>query len=128
MIISIIFLILIIVGIGGCIIFACFENSKVAGSISLIITLLLTIGLIAGGFWYFNNTESGKRSIKDIQSNVNKGIERVVTVYDVNGKEIKKYEGRFDVSYDSDRIKFDDEQGKRHIVYYTTGTITIDEK
>ena len=25
-------------------------------------------------------------------------------------------------------ILFDDEEGKRHIIYYTTGTITVDEK
>ena len=128
MIILIIFLILIIVGIGGSINFVCFKDSRVVGSISLMITILLTIGIIVGSIWYFNNTESGKRNVKDWQSNIDNGIERIVTVYDVSGKEIKKYEGRFDVSYDSDRIKFDDEQGKRHVIYYTTGTITIDEK
>ncbi len=128
MIILIIFLILIIVGIGGSITFVCFKDSRVVGSISLMITILLTIGIIVGSIWYFNNTESGKRNVKDWQSNIDNGIERIVTVYDVSGKEIKKYEGRFDVSYDSDRIKFDDEQGKRHVIYYTTGTITIDEK
>ncbi len=63
-----------------------------------------------------------------MKSNTAGGITRIVTVYDVNGKEIQKYEGKFDVAYDSNRIKFDDEQGKRHIIYYTTGTITIDEK
>mgnify|MGYP006990141628 CR=1 FL=1 len=40
-----------------------------------------------------NSTESGKRAIKDWQSNTTGGITRTVTVYDINGKEIAKYEG-----------------------------------
>ena len=84
--------------------------------------------MIGGTFWYYNSTESGKRAIKDWQSNTTGGITRTVTVYDINGKEIAKYEGKFDVEYDAERIKFDDEEGKRHIIYYTTGTIIIDEK
>ena len=117
--------------IGGIITYECFDsfhNPKVKGIIALIITVLLMIGLITGTIWYYNNTESGKREIKDMESNTSGGITRIVIVYDVNGKEIQRYEGKFDVTYDSNRIKFDDEQGKRHIIYYTTGTITIDEK
>ena len=29
---------------------------------------------------------------------------------------------------DENRILFDDEDGKRHVIYYPTGTIIIDEK
>lgn len=29
--------------------------------------------------------------------------------------------------YKCDRILFDDEQGKRHVIYYPTGTVTVDE-
>lgn len=96
--------------------------------VSAVITTILIFGIVVGNIWYHNNTEGGKREVKDWQSNIKGGIERVVTVYDINGKEIKKYEGKFDISYNSERIKFDDEQGKRHIIYYSTGTITIDEK
>ena len=78
-------------------------------------------------FWLFG-TESGKRSIKNMQSNISGGIERVVRIYDVNGELIEKYEGKFDVEYDSDRILFDDENGKRHVIYYSTATVIIDEK
>ena len=78
--------------------------------------------------WYFNNTADGRRAYKSQESNFNNGIERVVKVYDVNGKLITEYDGKFDVTYDDDRILFDDENGKRHIVYYPTGTVTIDEK
>lgn len=81
------------------------------------------IGLIV---WWLFGTQSGQRSIKTLKSNVS-GIERTVTVYDINGDVIKEYIGKFDVDYDSSRILFDDEEGKRHVIYYTTGTVIIDE-
>ena len=31
------------------------------------------------------------------------------------------------MEYDDDRILFDDENGLRHIIYYPTGTVIIDE-
>ena len=50
-------------------------------------------------------------------------------VYDVNGKLIEKYEGKFDVETDHDNyILFDDEEGRRHIIFYKTGTVIVDEK
>ena len=55
------------------------------------------------------------------------GIQRKVTVYDMEGDIIKEYEGKFDVDYDNDRIIFDDEHGLRHIIYYPTGTVIIDD-
>lgn len=126
-----IFVGIFILGIGGAITYECFDSfndSKIKGITALAITFLLIITIVVGTIWYYNNTESGKREIKDLKSNTTGGITRVVTIYDINGKEIQKYEGKFDVDYDNSRIKFDDEQGKRHIVYYTTGTIIIDEK
>lgn len=95
-------------------------------------------GCIVGGFicviimmimiWYFHNTAAGRRAIKSQESNFSNGIERVVRVYDINGQLIAEYDGKFDITYDNDRILFDDENGKRHIIYYPTGTVTIDEK
>lgn len=96
--------------------------------VTAIITVALCVGILVGMNAYYNNTESGKRALKSQESNFNSGIDRIVTIYDVNGKVIKQYEGRFDVEYDDDRILFDDENGKRHVVYYTTGTVAIDEK
>ena len=78
--------------------------------------------------WYFNSTASGRRAFKTQEGNFNNGIERIVKVYDVNGQLITQYDGKFDITYDDDRILFDDENGKRHIVYYPTGTVVIDEK
>lgn len=124
-----IFVIIAIIGIGGVIAWMLYESEHIVSMcFTVIVIVLLCIGTIGGTIWYYNNTESGKRAIKDWKSNTSGGITRTVTVYDINGKEIAKYEGKFDVEYNAERIKFDDEDGKRHIVYYTTGTIIIDEK
>lgn len=96
----------------------------VGAIISLLVAILIASGML---FWLYN-TESGARAIKDTQSDFSGGIERTVTVYDIDGEIIQQYSGKFDVSYDSNRIKFDDENGKRHIIYYTTGTVIIDEE
>ena len=110
--------------------FCWFEKSggPVPWIVSIGIAVALCIGLFVGMNAYYNNTEKGKRALKSQESNFNSGIERVVTIYDVNGEVIKQYDGKFDVEYDDDRILFDDENGKRHVVYYTTGTVAIDEK
>lgn len=104
------------------------KRGPVPWIVSIGIAVALCIGVFVGMNAYYNNTESGKRALKSQESNFNSGIERTVTIYDVNGKVIKQYEGKFDVEYDDDRILFDDENGKRHVVYYTTGTVAIDEK
>lgn len=88
----------------------------------------IIVVLLIGMLWWFNNTASGKRAFKTQESNFNDGIERMVKVYDVNGELIVEYDGKFDITYDDDRILFDDENGKRHIIYYPTGTVVIDEK
>lgn len=79
-------------------------------------------------FWLYG-TESGARSIKNFQSETSGGLPRIVSVYDVSGGLIAEYEGTFDidVSTDKNRVIFDDENGKRHVIYYTTGTIIVDE-
>lgn len=52
---------------------------------------------------------------------------RTVKVFDVNGNIIYQYDGKIDIEYDECRILFDDEEGKRHVIYYTTGTVLIEE-
>lgn len=105
-----------------------YNDSIVPPLIGLIATVVITSAICGGILWYLYGTEAGERAIKDTKSNIEGGIERIVTVYDIEGEIIEQYEGKFDVSYDSERIKFDDENGKRHVIYYTTGTVIIDEK
>ena len=90
---------------------------------------LVVCAAIVGGVAVYSRTEGGKRAYKDQESNFSGGIKRTVTVYDVNGNVIKWYSGEFDVETgNADYILFDDQNGKRHIIYYTTGTIIIDEE
>lgn len=102
--------------------------SKKAWIAALAILAAVAILVLVGMRWYFQNTERGKRAFKTQESNLGGGLERVVRVYDMDGDLIVEYEGTFDVTHDEKRVLFDDENGKRHAVYYSTGTVTIDEK
>lgn len=97
------------------------------GVFILLVTILASALCIVSPIIYMQ-TESGQRALKDQKSNFGDGIERTVTVYDINGEIIEKYTGKFDVETTSEYIIFDDENDKRHMIYYTTGTVIIDEK
>ena len=71
-------------------------GSKPQFSIGICI-LVLTIALCGLLFWWRSNSESGKRALKDQQSNLSGGIERTVRVYDINGNLIQEYSGKFDI-------------------------------
>lgn len=105
------------------------KGLKIGLSVATAATVLIT-ALISGVYiWYRLNSESGRRALKDQQSNLSGGIERTLSVYDVNGQLIKEYSGKFDIETDRESyILFDDEDGNRHMIYYTTGTIIVDEK
>lgn len=95
-----------------------------------ILTVVLVIAMLIVG-WYNSNTASGKRNMKDFHSNVNDGINREIIITAEDGREIFKYEGKVDIesNHDDNYIKFDDENGKRYIIYYgIQDTITIIEK
>lgn len=91
----------------------------------MIITWTIAIIFIAAGIGGVAGALACRKSEKKYR---NGGIKRAITVYDVNGEIIRQYSGKCDVTYNSERIKFDDENGKRHIIYYTTGTVIIDEE
>ena len=72
-----------------------------------------------------SNQEQLNRYQKDRDS-ANAGLNRVLTVYDQNGKVIKMYEGKFDIEWsDGGKVKFD-LNGKRTIIY--NGIVICDEK
>ncbi len=105
------------------------SDSGIAASLGAAVVIGLTVAACLVFFWWRTNSASGQRALKDQQSELNGGIERVITVYDIDGDVIAQYSGRFDIETDRQSyILFDDEEGKRHIIYYTTGTITVDEK
>lgn len=75
---------------------------------------LATVGVVALCGMY--GCSSFSRGMKSIKSDVSGGIERTVTLYDYNGKEIKSWHGKFDIESNDQEIFFDDEQGKRVII------------
>lgn len=97
----------------------------VVGTLCGVIVSAILLGFM---LWYFGSTETGKRAMKSQESEFNGGIEQTVKVYDVKGDIIAEYEGKFDIDSNENRIIFDDENGKRHIIYYKTATVVIDEK
>jgi hypothetical protein len=106
------------------------DNPVLVKIVVLIIEIVLVCGIVFGCAAYNTKTESGKRHLKSASSEYKGGLDRTVTVYDINGEEIAKYTGKFDVEENAQegvvKIKFDCD-GKRHIIYAQTGTVLIDE-
>lgn len=118
----------VLLAIGIAVAYWCFEENRNAlVAITIFFMIIFIFFTWFGFYWYYNNTEAGKRAIKTQESNFDGGITREVKVYDVEGDLIQEYKGKFDIDYDDDRIIFDDEKGNRHIIYYPTGTVVIDE-
>lgn len=128
MIVAIVFGVLVLVVGIGALIYG-FVNNEVGMGVGIFIAgLIIGLILIITPIVY-SNTAAGQRAYKDQQSNFNVNqITREVIVYDINGDIITTYTGKFDIETDNEKyILFDDEDGLRHIIYYTTGTIIVNE-
>lgn len=121
------FIILVLISIG----IWFYNESWIAGIVSIVVSIGLTIALGFVFNWYNTSTASGIRNFKDYQSNLSNGIEREITITAEDGREIFHYEGKVDVesNHTDNYIKFESEEGKRYIIYYgIQDTITIIEK
>lgn len=87
--------------------------------IAIIAAATLAVGATGCASW--------RRTAKNISSDFGNGLHRTVKVYDAVGNEIGSYSEKFDVDYNDERIMFDDQNGKRHIIYFKTGTVIVDE-
>jgi len=107
----------------------CFhEDETKNGVVTIIITIVVVVALMAGIGWYHTNTADGARTMKDYQSNMNNGIERTLRVIADDGMVIYEYEGKFDIEVHKESIVFD-EQGVRTVLYRSlTSTLVIEEK
>lgn len=113
------------VPISGFVIYSMWEMGKpIVGVFAALLVTSVILGLM---LFYYRSTAAGKRAFKSQESSFNNGIERTVEVYDATGNLLKSYSGKFDIDYDSNRIVFDDENNKRHVIYYPTGTVIVDE-
>lgn len=64
---------------------------------------------------------------KSMDSEYNGGLEREVIVYSATGEEIWRFSGKFDIDCSDGRLLFDDENNKRHTIYFQNGTVIINE-
>lgn len=113
-----------------CLLFARFafdDNCNRMGCFLIALNVILVVALLVGMLFYYNKTESGSRAFKSQESNLNGGLEREIKVYTMDGTLIETFSGKFDMDYDEKRLVFDDENGKRHTIYYSTGTVIVNE-
>lgn len=115
-----------IIGIGFAV-FYFLDDEKTWGLVAILITIIVVGGLILGLSWFYNNTGSGLRAMKDQQSNLNNGINRDIKVIESDGFISYKFNGKADLEMHDDYIVFESE-GKRTIIYKSyTSTIVITE-
>lgn len=115
-----------IIGIGFAV-FYFLDDEKTWGLVAILITIIVIGGLILGLSWFYNNTGSGLRAMKDQQSNLNNGINRDIKVIESNGFVSYEFSGKADLEMHDDYIVFESE-GKRTIIYKSyTSTIVITE-
>lgn len=89
-----------------------------------VVCIVLTLAICGVFMWWCTNSESGKRALKEQQSDLNGGLERTVTLYSYNGDEIESWTGKFDVSSSETETYFDID-GKRVIIH---GGIVVNEE
>lgn len=96
--------------------------------LGILITVVLVLLIIGGGFWYCNNTAGGIRAMKDQQSELSNGLMREITITAEDGREIFHYVGKCDIETNGNYILFEDENGLRQMIYWgITDTIIISE-
>lgn len=81
----------------------------------LVTAIILAIALGIGACCY--NSQSIKRTAKDIRSDLNGGLDRTVTVYTADGEVLKTYKGKIDLETTEGGIVKFDLNGQR-IMYY----------
>lgn len=93
--------------------------------LSVVLSMGLAVTMLVG----CNDTAASQRAEKDRESNEKGGLERIVKVYDHEGKLITEYEGLIDIDTSegggAGRVKFD-LNGKRTMIY--GGIVIVDEK
>lgn len=101
--------------------------------VNAIITIILVVGMIFFFNWYNTSTASGMRGYKDFQSELSNGIYRELVITAEDGREIFRYEGKFDIERHADGddryLRFESQDGKRYTISYgVQDTVIIIEK
>lgn len=112
--IAVIILLCLIIVIAASIMY--YIDTATAKIIVTLVTIAICVATIFGFRWYYANTAAGQRAMLDQKSNLQNGIERTVTVYTADGKQLAQYSGKIDISDSDGYVKFDFD-GKRYIYY-----------
>lgn len=96
------------------------RNSSKLSKFETIFTIAIIVIFLVISF----NSEGCKRKFKSFTSEQTGGLNRTLTVYDYNGKPIKSWTGKFDISEGTKEVYFDI-NGKRVIIH---GGIVITEE
>lgn len=103
--------------IGGGSLMAFMFDSPMVKTLSPIAGVVLSVALLFGMLWYYDNTASGQRALTDQKSELANGLERVVRVYTADGDIIAEYEGIIDIEGNDGGYVLFDYQGKRYTYY-----------
>ena len=127
------FILLCGIGISCAIYFSGWDRHPKGAIINMIITLIIMIGVAFGLNWYNTSTASGMRSYKDFKSELSNGIYRELVITAEDGREIFRYEGKFDIERhengDDRYLRFESQEGKRYTISYgIQDTVIIIEK
>lgn len=109
------------------------DGFSVGVVVNAVITIVLVVGMIFFFNWYNTSTASGMRSYKDFQSELSNGIYRELVITAEDGREIFRYEGKFDIERhengDDRYLRFESQEGKRYTISYgIQDTVIIIEK
>lgn len=107
---------LVFIGLGVLLMIFMFDSQMVK-ILSPIIGVVLSVALLFGMVWYYDNTASGQRALTDQKSELANGLERVVRVYTADGDIIAEYEGIIDIEGNDGGYVLFDYQGKRYTYY-----------
>ena len=109
--------------------FLMYDDEFKGAIIALIIGIILEALFIGFLSWYNTSTAGGVRHYKDYVSNMENGLNRSVDIYAEDGRQIYHYDGKIDIEDNDGYILFEDEDHKRHIIYYgALDTVIIEEK
>jgi len=93
------------------------------GCFLLILSAIVSITIICSLGYYFS--ASFRRTIKSNISNWTGGLERTLTLYDYEGKVIRTWSGKFDISNSEEEVLFDLDN-KRVIIH--GGIVVVEER
>ena len=109
--------------------FLIYDDAFKSAMIALIIGLIIEALFIGFLSWYNTKTAGGVRHYKDYVSDIENGLNRSIDIYAEDGRQIYHYDGKIDIEDNNGYILFEDEDHKRHIIYYgALDTVIIEEK